>query len=247
MPEEREGKLAGGEMRSPFLTWLENFWYHYKWQFLAVVLGWVMLGVWLVQCSGNGKGDDVSVLYAGGYTMTVEDARDMTATLESFTVDRNGDDKVVVGLGNYPVYTNKEIETFTPQQQGHLKQMSYDNRQNFDQEIYAGEASLCFLSPSLFEDLCKAGALIPVSEYVSLPETAVTEAYGGTAYGVRLSSLALSGYPGFSKLPADTILCLRTNTSMGAWLGGNAAKATHEANLALAWRLLAAPVYAAEE
>lgn len=247
MPEMREDKRSGGEMHSPFVKWIENFWYHYKWPFLAAVLGVIVLVVCLVQCAGNGKGDDVSVLYAGGYTMTVEDARDITATLEQFTADRNGDDKITVGLGNYPVYTNAEIETYTPQQQGHLKQMSYDNRQNFDQEIYAGEASLCFLSPSLFEDLCEAGALIPVSEYVGLPETAVTEAYGGAAYGVRLSSLALAGYPGFSKLPADTILCLRTNTSMGAFLGGNAAKATHEANLALAWRLLSAPAYTAGE
>ena len=161
-------------------------------------------------------------------------------------IDRNGDGKATAGLRNYAIYTNKEIEAFTPQQQGHLKQMSYDNRQNFDQEIYSGEATLCFLSPSLFEDLCEAGALIPVSEYTGLPDTAATESYGDVAYGVRLSSLALYTYPGFSELPENTILCLRTNTSMGAFLGGNSTKAMHEANLALAWRLLAAPVYVPE-
>ena len=87
---------------------------------------------------------------------------------------------------------------------------------------------------------------LPVFEIVGLPDTAVTEGYGGVAYGVRLSSLALYTYPGFSKLPEDTVLCLRTNTSMGAFLGGNSTKAMHEANLALAWRLLAAPAYVPE-
>ena len=243
---KREAKLSGGEMHSPFVKWIENFWYHYKWPFLAAVFGIVVLAALLVQCVGNGKGDDVTLMYAGNCTLTVEEARDISATVQGFTADRNGDGKATAGLRNYAIYTNKEIEAFTPQQQGHLKQMSYDNRQNFDQEIYSGEATLCFLSPSLFEDLCEAGALIPVSEYTGLPDTAVTESYGDVAYGVRLSSLPLYTYPGFSGLPENTILCLRTNTSMGAFLGGNSTKAMHEANLALAWRLLAAPVYVPE-
>lgn len=247
MPEERDKKLAAGEIRSPLLTWVENFWYHYKWQFLLSVFGIVVLIVCLVQCSGNGRGDDACVMYAGNCTLSVEGKRGILATLDDFVDDRNGDGKVVVGMPFYSIYTNEEIEKFASSQQGYLKQMSVDNRNLFDQEIYSGEASLCFISPTLFEDLCEAGALIPVSEYECLPEGAVTDGYGGAAYGVRLSSLAIYGYPGFSELPEDTILCLRTETTMGAFLGGEAAKAMQKANRTLAWRLLAAPAYVPAE
>lgn len=245
MIEEKDKKLSGGEMHSPFLAWVENFWYHYKWPFLGILLTAIVLIVCLAQCTRNGKGDDAVFMYAGGYTMTVEERRNMESVLKPFAEDINGDDRVVLGMMNFAIYTKDEIAKYDKNDQAHVAQLSYDNREAFDQEILAGSATLCFLSPSLFADVAKAGGLHTVADYAdALPSGAEAAMYGDVAYGVKLSSLPLYTYPGFSSLPEDTVVCLRTNTSMNALFGGDTAKLLYEANLAMAKRALGAAVYA---
>lgn len=242
---EQNGKMAASELRSPFLKKLENFWYHYKWPFLGILFTVIVLIVCLAQCTKNGKGDDGCFLYAGGYTMSVEERRNMESCLKGFAEDINGDERVVLGMMNFPIYTKAEIERYDKNDQAHVAQMSYDNREAFDQEIMAGSATLCFLSPSLFADVAKAGGLHSVADYAdALPAGAENVMYGDVAYGVKLSSLSLYTYPGFSSLPKDTVVCLRTNTSMGALFGGDAAKVMYEANMAMAKRAFCAAVYA---
>ena len=257
MSEEKKDKLTGDvAMRSPILVKLENFWYHHKWSFVFGVLALVVLVVSLVQCAGNGKGDDAAVMYAGGYSLMGTVGRDFESTIKDFSEDRNGDGKIVVGIGNYAIYTNDEIAAKFPDTstQAQVKQATYNNRQAFDQEILAGEASLCFLSPTLFEAVAKdtlksedglISRLMPVSEYYSGATADDLVSYGGVAYGIKLSSLAISTYPGFSELPEDTILCMRSQVSMNTIFGGKSAERMHEANLALVKRLLAAEPYSA--
>ena len=244
MAEEQNGKMAAGELQSPFLKKLDNFWYHYKWPFLGILFTVIVLIVCLAQCVKKGGGDDGIFMYAGGYTMTAEERRNMESCLKGFTEDVNGDGKVVLGMMNFPIYTKDEVAKYDKNDQAHVAQMSYDNRKAFDQEILAGGATLCFLSPSLFADVAEAGALLPVADYAdALPAGAEQVMHGGAACGVRLSSLALSGYPGFSSLPEDTVVCLRTNTSMNAIFGGDAAALIYEANLAMAKRAFGAATY----
>ena len=247
MPEEQNGKIAAGELQSPLLKKLDNFWYHDKWPFLGILFTLIVLIVCLTQCTKNGKGDDGCYMFAGGYTMSAEERRNMETVLKTFAEDTNGDGKIVLGMMDFQIYTKEEIEkNYDKNDQAHVAQLSYNNREAFDQEILAGEATLCFLSPSLFTDVAKAGGFLPVSEYAdAVPEGAETVAYGNTAYGIKLSSLAIASYPGFSSLPADTIVCLRAATSMNALFGGEAAKLVYEANLAMAKRMLAAEIYAA--
>ena len=256
MNEQNEKIESDGSLKSPFLTWVENFWNHHKWQFLAGLLALVVLTVSLVQCVGNGRGNDATVMYAGGCTLMGTVARDFETTVASFAEDGNGDGKILVGIGAYAIYTNAEIEANYKDEstRAYVKQTSYNNRESFDQEILAGEATLCFLSPSLFEELVastleldgeKVNRLLPVSEYATLPGESLV-LYKGTGYGIRLSSLALSGYPGFSELPEDTVVCIRRNMSLNTLFGGSGAEAMYEANLALAKRLIAAPAYEAE-
>ena len=252
MPDEKNEKLSGDvTLRSPLLGKLENFWYHHKWPFLASLLALVVLTVTLVQCANKGKGDDAYVMYAGGYTLMSEERGAFEQTIAGFVGDRNGDGKTIVGIGNYAIYTPDEIKVkFDRDNQGYVQNLSGQNREAFDQEIMAGEASLCFLSPALFEVLAgnKSGSLLrPVSDYAeSLPAGAEPVLYGEVVYGVRLSSLALAGYPGMGGLPEDTILCLRTETSMNSLLGGSQAKEIYAANLSLLRQLLAAEPYASK-
>ena len=244
MAEQNHEKLSGEvKLSSPFLKKLDNLWYHHKWQLIVGLLLLVVVAVSLVQCVGNGKGDDAYVMYAGGHTMSATARQGFTATIESFCEDRNGDGKIVVALGNYPIYTNEEIKNYNSAEQGHVKEMSFDNRNLFDQEILAGEATLCFLAPHLFEDVAAAGGLLPLADYYTTPDGVTEALYGTVAYGVKLADLPLGGYPGFSSLPKDTIVCVRTKTSLGLLGDKKKHEAMHEANLALAKRLLAAEAY----
>lgn len=247
MSEEQNGKMAVGELQSPLLKKLDNFWYHYKWPFLGILFTVIVLIVCLAQCTKNGKGDDGCFMYAGGYTMTVEERRNMESCLKGFSEDINGDERVVLGMMNFPIYTKEEIEKgYDKNDQAHVAQMSYDNRKAFDQEILAGEATLCFLSPSLFTEVAEAGGFLPVDDYAdALPAGAERVLHGNTAYGVKLSTLAIASYPGFSSLPADTVVCLRAATSMNALFGGDAAKLVYEANLSMAKKMFAAEIYVA--
>lgn len=251
--DEREEKIAGtGEMKSPLLTRIENFWYHYKWPFLAGLLALVVLVVSLVQCVGNGRGDDAYVMYAGGHVMTGTARRDLEASVAAFAEDRNGDGRVVVAIGEYSVFSREEINEYPLNDRAHVMQLSQNNRESFDQEILAGEATLCFLSPALFGEVVEtakkgdANRLLPVSEYYPGAKEEDCVLYGGVAYGVKLASLPLYTYPGISTLPEDTILCVRSRISMGSLLGGRDAEALYEANLALAGRLVLAEAYEAK-
>ena len=245
MSEEQNTKLAAAELRSPLLTKLDNFWYHYKWPFLGGLFTLIVLIVCLTQCAKNGKGDDGCYMYAGGYVLSVDERRNMESVLKTFAEDINGDEKIVLAMMNFPIFTKEEIEReYDKGDQSHVAQMSYDNREAFDQEILAGEAVLCFLSPSLFNDVAKAGGFVSVSAYAdALPEGVETVAYGDTAYGVLLSSLPISSYPGFSNLPKDTVVCLRTATSMSSLFGGDAAKLAYDAGYAMAIRMFGAEIY----
>lgn len=255
--DERNERIAGdGALKSPFLTWVENFWYHHKWPFLAGILALVVLTVSLVQCVGKGRGDDATVLYAGNYALMGTVAQEFGNTVKAFSSDRNGDGEVQVGIGSYTIFTNAELEaTYKDEStRAQVKQTSFNNRESFDQEIMTGAVSLCFLSPSLFEDVAKSeveadgekiNRFLPVSEYAEVPEEALV-LYRGVGYGIRLSALPLATYPGMSSLPEDTVLCVRSNASLSSLFGGKDAEEMYEANLALAKRLIAAPLYEAE-
>ena len=242
--EQSEKYVAPAELQSPLLKKLDNFWYHYKWPFLGILFTVIVLIVCLAQCAKNGSGDDGCYMYAGGYVLSAEERRNMDSTMKIFSEDVNGDGKLVLSMMNYSIFTSEQIAKYDKNDQAHVAQMSYNNREAFDQEILAGEATLCFLSPELFADVAKAGGFLPISDYAdAIPEGAEAVKHGNTAYGLKLSSLAISSYPGFSSLPADTVVCLRTETSMNALFGGEAAKLVYDANYAMSMRMLAAEAY----
>ena len=57
-------KMGDVKMSSPFLSWLENFWYHYKWHTIAALFVLLVTVVMIVNCARREK-YDVYILYAG--------------------------------------------------------------------------------------------------------------------------------------------------------------------------------------
>ncbi len=210
MPEERnEGKLSGDvKVTSPFLLKLENFWYHYKWPFLLGTFFAIVLIVCLSQCARNGKGNDAFVMIAGYPAPTDSQLRDVKAALGEYADDRNGDEKLVIAAQNYIICTEDEIGAMISDAQAHAKELSFNNKKAFDQDL---EATLCILSRELYEAEVKAGGLLPLSEITAARPAAegAVLSENGVAYGVRLSSLKLAENSVFDLFDEDTVVCMR--------------------------------------
>lgn len=234
MPEERnEEKLSGDvKVTSPFLTKLENFWYHYKWPFLLGLFFLVVLAVCFTQCAKNGKGNDAFIMIAGAPAPTDNQLRDIKNFLGEYADDRNGDEKIVIAAQNLPIYTEDEIKSLIGDAQATAKELSYNNKRIFDQDL---EATLCFLSIELYEEEAKAGGLLPLSEITSVRPSAegAVLAENGVAYGVRLADLPIAAEGALSVLPDDTVLCMRRRPF-------SAEEDLYEANKRLFIRLLEA-------
>ncbi len=210
MPEERnEQKLSGDvKLTSPLLTKLENFWYHYKWPFLFGLFFLVAITVCFTQCAANGRGNDAFVMVAGAPAPTPSQMRDIEDFLEGYTDDRNGDEKIIVAMQKYTIYTEEEINTLVlSDARPHAKELSYNDKKAFQQDL---EATLCFLGVELYEEEAKAGGLLPLSEITAtLPAAGVLVGTDGVAYGVRLADLPIAAEGPLSILPDDTVLCMR--------------------------------------
>ena len=232
MPETND-KLSGDvKVTSPFFRWLENFWYHYKWPFLLGLFMLIVLTVCFTQCAKNGKGNDVHVMYAGDSAPSPNKLRELENLLKEYAPDRNEDGKIVVAIQNYAIYTEDEIRALPEDAQGTAAQLTHDNKQQFEQDLYA---TLCFLAPELYEAEVEAGGLIPLADMGATVPTGVTAmAHGGTVYGVRLFDLPIAARAAFSTMPKDTVLCVRRSSE----IFGDAP--LHEANVALFLTLLSA-------
>ena len=233
MPEEkREEKLSGDvKVSSPLLAKIENFWYHYKWPFLGGVFLVIVLVVCLAQCANNGKGNDAFVMIAGAPAPSTTQMRDIEDFLEGYAEDRNGDEKIIVAMQKYTIYTDAEIAALISDARAHAKELSYNDKQAFLQDL---EATLCFLSRELYEEEVKAGGILPLSEITAtLPSSGVLTGTDGVAYGIELHTLPIAAEGPLKVLPEDTVLCMRRRPY-------SAEKELYEANKRLFVRLITA-------
>ncbi len=87
--------------QSGFLRWLDNFWYHYKWQTIGVLFVVILFAVTIPQCTKNDE-DSITVTFAGNYTMSADEQKTLKNLLYAYT---DGS----VTLGQYSIYTEDEI------------------------------------------------------------------------------------------------------------------------------------------
>lgn len=235
-----EDKLSGDvRMKSPFLNKLENFWYHYKWQTVLGIFFLIVLIVCLVQCTAKGKGDDAYIMYAGECVLSGIEKEDMKQTVASVGKDINGDGKIEVSFGAYTIRQRADIEEQDPTNQRFFAEASAQQLDLFDQEILSGEATLCLLSPALFERVAAAGGFLPVSEYAPALSSDMLVSYNGTYCGIRLKDTALYQREGFKNLPEDTVFCVRRVGTMSSLFDKDGAAELHAANVEIAKALLA--------
>ena len=232
-------KFDGGDIvvKNKFTEWLDNFWYHYKWTFIGVVFALFVIIVCTLQMCEK-ESVDSYVMYGGPEVIESDTLINMRGALKSvLPEDYNGDgEKYVEVVSNY-VMSEAEIEAARLE---YVEKESADdfyidpvfmsqNKKKFDNLILAGEYSICFLSPYLYEEVKSAGGFMPLAEiFTEMPEGVNDE------YSLLLCETDFGSYfPGFKNLPKDTLLCMRRISTMGSFLNKGATEKNYERSMKL--------------
>ncbi len=215
---------ANEKPKSKSRLWLENYWYHYKWATLIVTF-FLIVGVICVFQAVQNDSYDSYIMYAGPFQLSHKEVLDIEKDFYSVVEDRDGDGKVNVAIRELFIMSAQEIENIEEGYEANYTLIS-ENMKIFDQEILSGEATICLLSPYLFERVVEANGFLPIGDYVGDAEVE----YVGE-YGVKLNSTAFGRLPGLSVLPDDTILCVRRVSTMASLFDKKQTEKNHALNI----------------
>lgn len=209
-PEENGGEKLDGNtaaIRTPFTQWLENFWYHYKWQTIVALFTAITVIICAVQCSNSAKNDSL-VLYAGAYDMTYPEAQAVKSAFEEVVGDYNDDDERDVELVNLFIMSPSEISDFNKAHRDEGVTVNTtllsNNWETFQNEILSGEASVCIMSQYCFDYVKNADGFSDTYDWYYLSYT---------NFGKHFSAMKV--------FPEDTILCLRRISTMQSLFNKN--------------------------
>ena len=232
-------KMQGGDIKieNRFTKWFENFWYHYKWTTIGVIFAIFVFVVCTLQTCEK-ENVDAYVMYGGPFIIEGEDMtnfRHAMGVVLPDELDADGEKNVDI-VANF-IMSKEEIEAAKKESENDTSAGGFyidtafisQNKQKFDNLIVAGEYSVCFLSPYLYEEVKAAGGFMPIADMFE-------EAPKGTfdEYGIRLCETDFGSYfPGVNALPSDTVLCMRRISTMGSFLNKGATEKEYERSMKL--------------
>ena len=210
---KKNEKIEGGEIaveKSRFLSWLDNFWFHYKWPFIGITVAAIILLVCIIQSCTQRK-EDMMIVYAGPVYMSQTELSavcELMGNVLPEDFDKN-DDKYV-NVNTYQIYSEDQIKAIVADTDAAgnpgIVDKSYNSTEyrNYSTSLGTGENSVYLLDPWLFEDLKNNGRLAKLSDVLAeTPNGAIDE------YGVRLGDTALyQEFEVLQVLPEDTVVCL---------------------------------------
>lgn len=218
--EENNRREEYGEvkMTSPFLTRLENFWYHYKWHTLVTLFVLIVAIVLGVQMCAR-ESYDIYIMYAGDKLVgkvqpedgTLPEYNEMLSSLKRVTEDFDGNGETDISYSTLYISSLSDSENAA---------LSTSDRSTLYERMWYGDYYLCFLSEEAYEDCLdhyktsiQKGAILFSSLEGYVPEdSGIRYVNEQTKDAVYLSSTAFYELPGICELPADTVICLRTKT-----------------------------------
>lgn len=200
------------------IKWLDNFWYHNKWQTLLIAF-FVVFAIVAASQMALKKEGDVFLLYGGPGQFTPNETLEIQSAFQSLmSGDYNGDGEKYVQFISILLMTQEQIEAAykNAASQGEVLINSgtiIQNRSQFATQIFAGEAVICLLDPNWYTDIYKSDGFIQLSHVLGYtPENAIDE------YSIYLRDIQAAQYFTVLKLfPGDTILCVRRMSSTTAF------------------------------
>ncbi len=215
-----------GKIKSPFLSKVENFFYHYKWHTIAAVFIIFTISFCIFQAC-NRKKYDIHVLYAGGTSIPMAssegEAEPLHTTINNaikrFTkdYDKDGTKSIVFTTLYIPSAEQiKEIESM-PGDYTVNYALVQENKEAFNQHMLYGDYNIVIMSKSLCEELISRGDNNPLAKISTfLPEDYSAMKYELVGdFGVLLSSTPLADNPGFSELDEDTVIAIKRYAEIG--------------------------------
>ncbi len=210
-----------GKIKSPFLTKVENFFYHYKWHTIAVIFIIFTVTICTLQMCKK-QSFDIHILYAGGTSVSMtagegeaESHRsELINASKRFTSDFDSDGTKNIDFSTLYIPTSEQLEEIEAAAGGDISvnyTLIMENKESFNQYMIYGDYYIVLMSKSLCEELISRGNSNPLAEVsYYLPENYSEKGYRLLGeYGVYLNSTPLYDNPGFSKLGEDTVLCIR--------------------------------------
>ena len=234
MSKQRDEKETGGEIvvSSKFLSWLDNFWYHYKWHVIIVAFFVFVFAVCFVQCAQKEE-MDVPVVFAGAYEGTgeddyawSEDAKNSIKAILSRIYKSGTSYEKKIGFLTYDVLdeaalrdkatekptAENETGEFSNSFYNTLKQNNLNEINRFSSYLQTGQCSVWFVSPFLYEEEGMSKIAMPLD---SVFEEIPSGAYD--AYAIRLGDTELYRYyDAFHRMPEDTLIVLTRGMLIGA-------------------------------
>ena len=222
MNDQRETKLEADDVdllrKSPFISKLENFWYHNKWKVIIIAFFAIVLIVGVAQVAGKTE-PDATVVVAVPETITPLQSADISSALVSIMPsDANGDGKKAIDVLAYPIYSEEEFEeanhteTETEKDGGwHYvptvnQSYNVEKFNEYTEFLKTGEATVMLVSEYLYENLVANDRVRPLSDIFGDKTPAGATADG---CGVRLGDIALYSYvDAIGVVPEDTIVCI---------------------------------------
>lgn len=222
--EEKQGRqeklTTGGNIviKSRFLTWLDNFWYHYKWHVIVIAF-FVFLGVvCFVQCASKPTGD-MTVAFAGNYTLSGAQKESINNVFNGIAPKKEyGDGRETVILTDFSAYSEDELKSLYTDENGdfavaaynNAKQVNTENIKNFATYVQTGDSAVWLVSKYVYEYQNLDVLSVPLSElYETAPESAVDEGEIGYGYAILLGDTELyQYYDALKVLPADTLVLM---------------------------------------
>jgi len=196
--------------KGKFFTWLENFWYHYKWHTIIISVAVIILSVCMWQVSTTEK-HDIIMVYAGPKCLSIGETRQVEEIISGLLPsdkDKNG--KKDASISMYEIYSAEQMEAETDST-GAYKVNTVRNtsqKSEYDNYMRTGGSSVCFLDPWLYEQIPE-GYVYPLSKLFdegNMPKGNID------GYGIRLGDTDLYREYGVinKAFPPDTIICLRS-------------------------------------
>lgn len=228
----RGDKLEAGEIQlhGKFAKWIDNFWFYHKWKVIIGLFALIVVLVCTLQMCQN-VSDDIMLMYAGPYYFATAD---VTLIRDAFNdvmpTDFNNDGEKNTDIAALNIYSEEQIKErleLASTDSQYVEVNTYINNrefQSFKNLIVAGEYSVCLLDPWLYEYTKASGGFRKLSDVLGeTPDCAYDE------YAVRFmdTDFAKAHADAFVNMPADTLICLRTESTIGSLLTNNKTEKTY--------------------